>query len=156
MLKINVKRAPDISIFFYCRRLHVFLWTGKNLLQISISSACKIIVLKSYGQTTTHPIYVWRIEFLGHLLKTCTSARGDFTCLEVQFILSRMGTGLPEEIADLVKYDETTEPNGWYVPEPFDATLCWCWFNTDRNVTSLHFKDALFGAIFPLSIEIWL
>ena len=59
-------------------------------------------------------------------MKTCTSARGDFTCLEVQFILSRVGTSLPENIVDLVKYDETTEPNGWYVPEPFDATLCWC------------------------------
>ena len=55
-------------------------------------------------------------------MRTCTSARGDFTCLEVQFILSRMGTGLPEEIADLVKYDETAKPNGWYVPEPWDAT----------------------------------
>ena len=58
-------------------------------------------------------------------MKTCTSARGNFTCLEIQFILSRVGTSLPEDIADLVKYEVTTKPNGWYVPEPWEATESW-------------------------------
>ena len=58
-------------------------------------------------------------------MKNCTSTRGDHTCLEVQFIFSRMGTGLPEDFDNLVKYDETTKPNAWYEAEPLSAKQCY-------------------------------
>ena len=59
------------------------------------------------------------------MLKNCTSTRGDHSCLEVQFIFSRMGTGLPEDIENLIKYDETTKPNAWYEAEPLSAKQCY-------------------------------
>ena len=36
-----------------------------------------------------------------------------------------MGTGLPEDIDNLVKYDETTKPNAWYEAEPLSAKQCY-------------------------------
>ena len=58
-------------------------------------------------------------------MKNCTSTRGDYTCLEVQFIFSRMGTKLPEDIDGLVQYDETTKPNDWYEAEQWNAEKCY-------------------------------
>ena len=59
------------------------------------------------------------------MLKNCTSTRGDHSCLEVQFIFSRMGTGLPEDIDNLIKYDETTKPNAWYEAKSLGAKQCY-------------------------------
>ena len=58
-------------------------------------------------------------------MKNCRSTRGPYTCLEAQFIFSRMGTRLPEEIDDLVKYDEAAKPNAWYEAETWDAEKCY-------------------------------
>ena len=58
-------------------------------------------------------------------MKNCKSTRGYYTCLEVEFIFSRMGTILPEDIDDLIKYDETKKPNAWYEAETWDAEKCY-------------------------------
>ena len=44
-----------------------------------------------------------------------------------------MGTGLPEDIDNLVKYDETTKPNAWYEAEPLGVKDCYKALLGDRT-----------------------